>query len=128
MGLDTPSIFEDPLKRITLFDHKILVKKISDFTSKNTNKFFEAISLNSDFLKENPETQSNNPIYYRELQQSVAKLRITNDTAERGMILIQKNNNLSTKSEEQTQFILRVMAQHRKIFPSITKTAVNKQI
>lgn len=120
LGLDTPPISEDPQKRITLSDHDIRVKEIPDFVTRNTKKFFEALSLNSDFLKDDPETWSDNPLYC-ELQRSVAKLRVTNDTAERGVALMQEYNGLRTKSEEQTQFILQVVAQHRKLLRSITK-------
>jgi hypothetical protein len=127
LRLDTPPILEDLQKRITLSDHDIRVKEIPDFVTRNTNKFFEALSLNSDFLKEDPETWSDNPLYC-ELQQSVAKLRVTNDTAERGVALMQEYNGLRTKSEEQTQFILQVVAQHRKLLPSITKAAITKQM
>ena len=127
LGLDNPPVSEDLQKRITLSDHDILVKEIPDFVTRNTKKFFEALSLNSDFLKEDPRTWSDNPIYC-ELQESVAKLRVTNDTAERGVALIQEYNGLRTKSEEQTQFILQVVAQHHKLLPSITKAAITKQM
>lgn len=125
LRLDAPPTSETPKKRITLSDHDILRKEISDFVTKNTMKFFEAIFLNNDFLKEDPETWSCNRTYCQ-LQQTVAKLRVTNDTAERGVALMQEYNGLRTKSEEQTQFILQVVAEHRKLFPSITKAAITK--
>lgn len=40
LGLDTLSITEDPQKQITLYDHDMLVKEISDFMTK---KFFDAL-------------------------------------------------------------------------------------
>ena len=78
-------------------------------------------------MKEDPETWSDNPLCC-ELQQSVAKLRVTTDTAERGVALMQEYNGLRTKVEDHTQFILQVVAQHRQLLPSITKAAITKQM
>ena len=57
-------------------------------------------------------------------RKTAAKLRVTNDTLEKGVTLIQKYNRLRTKSEEQTQFILQVVTEHQKKLPQITKIAL----
>jgi hypothetical protein len=55
---------------------------------------------------------------YLKAEEIVRALRVTNDTAERGVAMIQEYSGLLTKSEEQTQFLLQVVAEHRKLFPN----------
>lgn len=102
---------EDPAKRINLSDQDIRTKEIHDFVTKNTKKFFDTLNISTDFLEKDPALWSGLPSYI-EAQKTVGKLRVTNDTAERGVALIQEYNGLRTKSEEQTQFILQVVAEH----------------
>ena len=51
-------------------------------------------------------------------------LTVTNDTAERGVAIILEYNGLLSKTEEQTQFILQVVKEHRKLFPNALKRTV----
>jgi hypothetical protein len=54
--------------------------------------------------------------------EEIAKsLTVTNDTAERGVALMQQYNGLLSKTEEQTQFIIQVVSEHRKRFPMLAK-------
>jgi len=53
-------------------------------------------------------------------------LTATNDTAERGIAIIQKYNGLLSKTEAQTQFIPQVAKEHRKLFPNALKRTVVK--
>lgn len=71
---------------------------------KEHKEVFDALSLNSDFLNEDPETLADNPIY-REFQKSLGKLYMINDTAEKGVALIQEFDGICSKSKDQTQFI-----------------------
>ena len=116
---------EEPVKRVTLSDQDIRQKEIADFVTRNTKKFFDMLNLPNDFLEEDPDTWNSLPSFV-EAHNVVAKLWVTNDTAERGVALMQEYNGLRTKSEEQTQFILQVVAQHRKKLPSITKERLLK--
>jgi len=43
--------------------------------------------------------------------------------AERGISLLENHNDTLTKSEEKKQFILRLVANHRKNFPTPSKTS-----
>ena len=53
-------------------------------------------------------------------------MKVTNDSAERGVALIQSYNRLLTKNEEQLQFLLQVVSEHRHIFPNTNKdTLIN---
>ena len=114
---------EDPPKRITVSDEDIRQKEIPDLVTKNTRKFFEILKISTTFLQEDPVIWCDLPSF-TEAQNFVSKLRVTNDTAERGVSLIQQYNGIRTKSEEQTQFIIQLVAEHRKTMPKITKTAI----
>ena len=48
------------------------------------------------------------------------KLRVVNDTAERGMKLFEDFNHLLTNYEEEKQFVLQVVEANRKSIPSQT--------
>ena len=73
---------EDPAKCIILSDQDLRNKVISDFVRKNTKQFFDALSISTDFLEEDPTLWSSLPSYI-EAQKTVGKLRVTNDTTER---------------------------------------------
>ena len=73
----------------------------------------------TNLLKEDPNLWLNLPSFVA-ARKTITELRVKNDTAERGVALVQEYNGLRTKSEEQAQFILQVMAEHRKKLPQIT--------
>jgi len=56
----------------------------------------------------------------------VRELRVVNDTAERGVALMQEFNALLTKDEEQTQFAIQVIKEHRKRYPDSKKEMLLK--
>ena len=61
----------------------------------------------------------------------VKLLKVVNDTAERGIALIQSYNSALTKDETQKQYLLQLVSSHRKQFPAQTKAAVmnaNKEL
>ena len=47
----------------------------------------------------------------------VRELLVVNNTAERGVALMQEFNALLTEDEEQTQFAIQVIKEHRKRYP-----------
>ena len=53
-------------------------------------------------------------------------MKVVNDTAERGIALMQQYNSSLTKNEEQKQFLLRLVERHRKTFPSSAKSTLMK--
>ena len=67
-----------------------------------------------------------------EAKKIVRSLKVINDTAERGVQLITEFNNILTKNEEQKQFLLQVVREHRKLFSDNKKstaiTGLNKLI
>ena len=46
---------------------------------------------------------------------------VINDRAERGVALVQDYNKKLTKNEDQLQFLLQVVKEHRRQFPDCTK-------
>jgi len=63
---------------------------------------------------------------YLQAEAVVRGLRVVNDTAERGVALLQEYNALLTKDEEQTQFVLQVVKEHRKLYPDSNKATLMK--
>ena len=54
----------------------------------------------------------------------VKALKVVNDTAERGVALIQEFNADLTRNEEQKQYLLQVVAGHRELSPDSKKSTV----
>jgi len=54
----------------------------------------------------------------------IKALKVVKDTAERGAAPIQKFNADLTRNKEQKQFLLQVVAEHRKLFPDSKKSTV----
>lgn len=99
--------------------HKVLVrvnemiktyteKKISDFVTPMTIQFFERFQIPCKFL-EKPISEWLTDPEYNESKEMVAKLKVTNDTAERGIQQMSKYNNILSKDEKTKQFILHVV-------------------
>ena len=115
------------LKRIKLDQSMIHDKRLRNFVTKNTRKFFEILCIPDSFLKVDPELWVTNPDYL-EAENIVRELRVVNDTAERGVALMQEYNALLTKDEEQTQFALQVIQEHRKRYPDCKKTTMVQRL
>jgi len=60
----------------------------------------------------------------KEIARSV---KVVNDLAERGVALVQEFNSSLTRNEEQKQYLLQVVEQHRRQFAEPTKAAAIKQ-
>ena len=75
------------------------------------------------FLKKPPQQWKDDSIF-NEFCELSACMTVVNDAAERGISLIEKYNDTLTKDEEQKQFILRLVANHRKNFPTASKAVL----
>lgn len=64
---------------------------------------------------------------YLDMQQKVRQMKVINDCAERGIVLITTYNSSITKDEDQKQYLLRLVDLHRKEFPQVSKAAIMKQ-
>lgn len=119
---------EKNFKRAQLQDvHKCLELKLHDFVSKRTMVFFNCLGISTEFLKEDPETWENLADYKQGLH-TVRQFKVVNDNAERGVALIQAYNTSLTKDEDQKQYLLQVIEQHRKLFPDSNKSTILKNL
>jgi len=51
---------------------------------------------------------------------------VVNNTAERGISLIQSNNSAQTKDDTQKQYLLQLVSCHQQQFPAPTKGAIKE--
>ena len=58
------------------------------------------------------------------MKERVKNMTVVNDCEERGIALIKDFNNTITKDETQKQYLLHVVAHHRKKFKEQTKTGL----
>lgn len=96
---------------------------IDSFISSHSKKFFERFEINQDFLDIDPSQWPQNA-GYNESFHLVKNLRVVNDTAERAVKLIEDYNNILTRKEDQKQFILQILEEHRKNVPDSNKSTV----
>lgn len=87
--------------------------------------FFKQFNISTNFLNSDHDTWNEDADFIKG-QRIVKSLRVVNDTAERGVKLINDFNASLTKDEEQKQYLLQVVAECRKIFPEATKSALSK--
>ena len=115
----------NPPKRIQLDVEKCVDMKIEQFVTRNTILFFQRLNISTSFFDSDPEDWDANDEY--KIGLNVAKnLRVVNDHAERGVALIAEYNSIITKSEDQMQFLLQVVQDHRKRFPDSKKETLTR--
>ena len=99
---------------------------ISDYVTKRTRSFFDSILSDGQqrsltFLATPPATWEDDATY-QEFRDAVQDMKVVNDTAERIIALATEFNSSLTKDESQKQYLLKVVAKHRKDMPSISKS------
>ena len=97
--------------------------KSSTFVTKQTREFFVGLRLPQSFLCKDPDLWCQNADYLA-AEKIVKGQKVINDTAERGVALIQEFYEILTNNEEQKQFLLQVVSQHRKKCPDAKKSTV----
>ena len=117
---------EHPLKRITVDPLTLGEKKLENFVTQNTNRFFSITRLPSSFLTKNIDLWSVDKDY-QTVKNIVHSMRVINDIAERGVALMDDYNKLHTTSEEQKQFLLLVVKEYRQRYSDRTKKTLMNQ-
>jgi len=112
------------LRHITIETTAVQTVQLSDFVSKNTLKLLIALDIPQDFLNQNPDTWENNKDFV-DGSKRVNNLKVVNDAAERGISLIQTFNGIITNQEEQKQYLLQVVEQHRQKYPNPNKSTID---
>lgn len=93
---------------------------------KSTN-LFTRLKIDGDFLQK-PISTWDEDDGFMEAKSKLLSLRAVNDTAERAVKLMQDFHGLITAKEEQKQFLLRCVQEHRNIYPDCKKDTLKKNI
>ena len=112
---------EDPPKRAVRNDFSN--NCLADFVTKNTRRFFTKIKMDEKFLTKNPGSWNNQPSYLM-AKKLAQKIQVINDTAEHGVALMQEYNRLVTHDEDQLQFLMQIVTEHRRAFPDSKKSTL----
>lgn len=100
-------------------------KQMDHFVTPQTRNFFLRFGINDDFLEIDPALWSQNQSYQKGFK-IVKQLKVVNDVAERGVHLFTEYNKMLTRNEDQKQFALQIVSEHRKMFPDARKGTVTK--
>lgn len=103
--------------------HNVTLK---DFVTSSSLLFFNALLLPTNFLMTDASTWQQTPSFQKATA-VVSSLKVVNDCAERGIALASSFNSSLTKSEEEKQYLLQIVEQHRKEFPDAKKSTVLKR-
>lgn len=124
LSAGTAIITHTGVKKLTLklkdVDDDFMKKDLSGFVTSNTINFFIRFGLSQDFLNHSP-ADWDDLDDYKEALKIVKKLRVVNDTAERGVKMVQDYNEGLCRNEEEFQDLLLVIANYRKQFPTSDK-------
>ncbi|CAH0390250.1 unnamed protein product [Bemisia tabaci] len=101
-------------------------EELEDFIDCRTRKFFDRFKLSMDFMQNDPSTWEQNKIFQANLK-IIDNLKSVNDTAERGIKLIEEYSEKKlTRDENERQHIIQVVAEHRKQHPDVKKSTLLK--
>ena len=91
---------------------------LEQLCTKNTKRLFSTLGLSqiSTFLAMDP-SEWDEEETFQEALRIINGLAVVNDRAERGVALIQEFNKKLTSGEEQLQFPLQIVSDHRRKFP-----------
>ncbi|XP_050519986.1 uncharacterized protein LOC126893640 [Daktulosphaira vitifoliae] len=95
----------------------------TDMLEQSSGYFFIRFNIDTEFLKLDSSNWEGDK-YYQEAKKIVKSIRVVNDTAERGVKLMEEFNDKLTKNEAQKQFILQVVQKYRKVFPDHKKKSM----
>lgn len=102
-------------------------RKLADFATKNTVICLQLLKIDQTFLEKDPKDWGEEKSFKEGLER-VKGIQVTNDMAERGVALVQEFTDTGrTKSEDQLQFLLQVVSQHRQEYPKATKKCLMKK-
>ncbi|KAL4721075.1 hypothetical protein ACJJTC_018577 [Scirpophaga incertulas] len=89
---------------------------LDDFVTQRSKRFLSRLQIDDSFLWEDVSSHFGNPAFL-ETRRRLSRLKVANDTAERVVKLMQNFNGLITAKEEQKQFLLRCVQEHRNLYP-----------
>lgn len=113
-------------KKFTMLPENVIHHKnreLEQFIQPSSKNFFKRFNINTQFLDKDPSTWKNDDSYNAGLE-IVKHLKVVNDSAERGVKLMEDFNNLFTKNENQKQFVLQVVSDYRRNYSDAKKTTL----
>ncbi|KAG0720884.1 hypothetical protein GWK47_047548 [Chionoecetes opilio] len=109
---------DDPSRATVELTSPDLAKKtVASFVTSVTPSFFEILGLDAGLLAVDSTACPDNP-GYTTAAACVKELRTVNDFAEWGVALVQDFNLVLTKNKEQRQFLLQVVEEQRRKYPT----------
>ena len=106
----------------------LLTTPLEQYVSQHSLKIFDLLLMDGqeeahNFLVKQPLLWPEDPVYVK-FKEAVQRLKVVNDTAERGIALMTAYNGSLTHDEEQVQYLLQVVAAPRKAIPKATKATL----
>nr|XP_021191777.2 uncharacterized protein LOC110377279 [Helicoverpa armigera]XP_049697325.1 uncharacterized protein LOC110377279 [Helicoverpa armigera] len=98
---------------------------LDDFLTQRSKRFLSRLQIDDSFLREDVSSWGDSPAFL-EARRRLSRLKVVNDTAERAVKLMQDFNGLITAEEEQKQFLLRCVQEHRNLYPDRKKTTLKR--
>ena len=121
LALQKPPVNSQPRLKVKVNDATdIASMKIEDFVCETTSSFFNALGIDTSFLRVDPAEWDKTTAYQDGLRRA-SSLKVVNDAAERGVALIQDFNSSITVQEDQKQYLLQVVEQDRQLHPTCDK-------
>ncbi|KAG7158827.1 hypothetical protein Hamer_G031926, partial [Homarus americanus] len=77
------------------------------------------------FLSKDPKTWKDDEVFIT-MRDRAINMKVVNDRAEKAIALIERYNESITQNEDQKQYLLQVVAAHRKKLPTASKAAMMK--
>ncbi len=96
---------------------------LEQFCTSNSKTLFDILQLQTSFLAKDP-SNWNDDETYQEALRTVKGLAVVNDRAERGVALIHDFNKQLTTKEDELQFLLQIVSEHRRQFPDCRKSTL----
>lgn len=116
-------------KRIKLNIHDVgtfVTKQVSDFITPNTANLFDRFNIPKGFLDIDPDMWQNDDDWVSGME-IVRQIKVVNDSAERGVKLIQDYNKKLTRREDEMQYLLQVVKDYHHKFPSYSKQSLRTE-
>ena len=95
-------------------------KSLDHFINEKSRQFFERFRIKTTFLKEDPGSWNQN-VDFKAGEAIVKQLRVTNDVPERAVKFVEENINRLTWDEENKQYMLQIVEEYKKQFPTSNK-------
>ena len=114
------------MKKFEIFPNDVenfLTKGIENFISQKTRRFFDRFSVPMNFLQKDPPEWEDDNSFQIGLEM-IKKLKVVNDTAERGAKRMQDYNKIRSRSKEEKQYILQIVSEYRKKYPDSLKSTL----